>query len=522
MPRQRKKTRSEVVEELLVAGLTLLDSSESGSDEEDRPRAHDLHLPAAPLPVPLPPRPHEPAPFFQVDDLRRFLVQDLDAPLQGFEPYDDDADDADNGLWLGGHEDPALFEPFSDAGDEPFPPFDREGEDSDDILDHLVLPAALGQLDRNWPGARDDEDDEDDEGDRAADELMGLQFLLLAHEYERTGRGPYGQFPKSKDWFDVSMRWPTSWFEDAYRYGSPAFDSNSTISLGVGTVFLYCKRVIRALRMAGLECVAWPNDERKHELAVRFEALTGIPGVIGAGDGSLFGLTSKPLVEGDSYVTYKGSLAINTFCVVDADRRFIAHDGGWAGCKSDRTTFRGANIWECRGELIKKGEILLVDKDGTAGFFTSPYTCRPYDRREVQTGTREEQALKRKFNKRFSKGRIVVEHAFGMIKERFPGVKLMGTSQNIQTNFKALEALIVLHNLCIDYEDGNAPKWYNIEEDVELLAILHRFPGHIDVGQPLREGGWDGHESNEWLITEGRRVREELRVVSQHWADTKD
>ncbi|QRW12983.1 DDE superfamily endonuclease [Ceratobasidium sp. AG-Ba] len=506
MPRPKKKTRSEVVEDLLLAGMTLLDSSDSSSDEEeDRPRRNAAALlppvPGAPLPMLPPPHPRNPAPFFRVEDLNRFLGQDIDAPLEGFELFDDDEDNAD-GLGDDRPEGRGLFEPFDDAGNEFFPPFDPEGEDSDDILDHPVLPAALLDLNRNLRRDEDDEDDEADERDSAVNDWMALQFLVLAQEYERAGRGPYGQIPKSKDWF-----------EDAYRCGSAAFSSNSTISLGVGTVFLYCKRVIRALRMAGLECVAWPNDERKHELAVRFEALSGIPGVIGAGD------------EGNSYVTYKGSLAMNTFCVVDIDRRFIAHDGGWAGCKSDRTTFRAAKVWECRGELIKKGEILLVDKGVLVvsfGFFTSPYTCRPYDRREVQTGTQEERALKRKFNQRFSKARIVVEHAFGMLKSRFESLKFMGTSRDIQINFKTLEALMALHNLCIDYKDADAPKQYNIEDDAEMPDILHRFPGHIDPRQPLREGGWDGHESNDWLITEGKRVREELQLVSQHWADTED
>ena len=59
---------------------------------------------------------------------------------------------------------------------------------------------------------------------------------------------------------------------------------------------------------------------------------------------------------------YLRILWMNVFCVVDFWRRFIAHEGGWAGCKSDKTTFRSSRIWQCRGKLIKKGEIMLVDK----------------------------------------------------------------------------------------------------------------------------------------------------------------
>ncbi|KAG9081602.1 hypothetical protein FRC06_005495, partial [Ceratobasidium sp. 370] len=140
-------------------------------------------------------------------------------------------------------------------------------------------------------------------------------------------------------------------------------------------------------------------------------------------------------------------------------------------------------------------------------------------KREVVSGTAEEKKQKLSFNSRFSKARVLVEHAFGMLKSRFPSVDYMSTAIDIQTNHRVLEALLVLHNLCIDY--GDSPD-DNGDSDDELEGIIHQFPGHIDVGAALPEGGWDGRESEQWLLREGNRVREELREISQQWADARE
>jgi hypothetical protein len=76
--------------------------------------------------------------------------------------------------------------------------------------------------------------------------------------------------------------------------GSDAFEPGAKMSIGLGTVFLYCARVTRALREVGLECVAWPNDERKEEIKEAMEEISYIPGCIGAVDGTLIRLTNKP------------------------------------------------------------------------------------------------------------------------------------------------------------------------------------------------------------------------------------
>jgi hypothetical protein len=227
-------------------------------------------------------------------------------------------------------------------------------------------------------------------------------------------------------------------------------------------------------------------------------------------------------------------IQINLFCTADHHKRFTSHEGGWAGSKSDWTTFRGSDVWLHRGELIKRGERLSVDK-GTVyepesinstkicdylGFFVSPYTVRPYEKRDLVPPTSTRDIRRRKaFNKRLSSARVCVEHAFGLLKKRFPAVNLMGTSVEIETTYRVLEALLALHNLCIDYGDKTLERFGDdtldeSETEEEMLGSLDAFPGHIDYREALAEGRWDGFETDAWLTREGNQLREELRQVS--------
>lgn len=82
-------------------------------------------------------------------------------------------------------------------------------------------------------------------------------------------------------------------------------------SIGEGTVVLYCRRVIRAIREHGLEYVTWPDDERKKEIKKGFKQICGLDNIIGSLDGTLCGLETKPRLNGDSYISRKKTLSVS-------------------------------------------------------------------------------------------------------------------------------------------------------------------------------------------------------------------
>jgi len=93
------------------------------------------------------------------------------------------------------------------------------------------------------------------------------------------------------------------------------------------------------------------------------------------------------------------------------------------------------------------------------GYPSSPYVIRQFDEPDIATATPENQHRMRQFNKRLSSIRIVSEHAFRMLKGHFLSLKEMGKHKNIQDMYKAIEVMMILHNICIDWDDQPEQIW---------------------------------------------------------------
>ncbi|KAF8548240.1 hypothetical protein OG21DRAFT_1423426 [Imleria badia] len=122
------------------------------------------------------------------------------------------------------------------------------------------------------------------------------------------------------------------------RYGARGADAHRTakeMGLGSGTVYLYCYRVIHALRELGLQVLTWGDDERKELVATYIMDHYGFPNCVGMLDGTLIRLTEMPHVMGPTYLCRKKFPAINIQATVDHTRRFTSFDMGWPGSVAD-------------------------------------------------------------------------------------------------------------------------------------------------------------------------------------------
>ena len=87
--------------------------------------------------------------------------------------------------------------------------------------------------------------------------------------------------------------------------GSDALAAAKKMGLGLGTVWLYCRRITRALRELSISVISWGNDERHAETAKDIEQASGFRNCIGIIDGSLVCLTDIPSDWGPAYFCRK-------------------------------------------------------------------------------------------------------------------------------------------------------------------------------------------------------------------------
>lgn len=117
----------------------------------------------------------------------------------------------------------------------------------------------------------------------------------------------------------------------------------------------------------------------------------------------------------------------------------------------------------------------------------------------------------RDFNRTLSKVRITSEHTFGRLKGRFPSLKDMGPHDNLEDLYDVIEALMVLHNICIDWGDRPEEIWSFDPKDPPRDG--EEMPEEVDgdtatIYENIPEGSSIPHyETDAWLKEEGYRKR---------------
>ena len=177
----------------------------------------------------------------------------------------------------------------------------------------------------------------------------------------------------------------------------------------------------------------------------------------------------KPAFSGSMFYTYKRTFAIQLLAVVDANYRFIYVDVGVQGRIGDAGVFLNSSLCEAMTrELlnIPKPEPLSNSSPEAVPYvfiadeafplktnILKPYASRGLDLQE------------RSFNYRLSRGRRIVENAFGILASRF---RVFHT--NIALNPSKVQDIVlaatVLHNLLRQLSPAtySPPTWFDTED----------------------------------------------------------
>ncbi|KAI0026836.1 hypothetical protein K488DRAFT_64257, partial [Vararia minispora EC-137] len=139
-----------------------------------------------------------------------------------------------------------------------------------------------------------------------------------------------------------------------------------------------------------------------------------------------------------------------------------------------------------------------------------PYVLRPFNETEVAAADPALRHRMTRFNVIVSGVRSCVEQAFGILKGRFPSLKCLGTPVDINDTYRAFEALVAIHNYCINVEDHykKIPEFDRrdpvVEEAIREIReavesgeygqdwdnIEKIVPGFIETPDTLREAGY--------------------------------
>lgn len=237
--------------------------------------------------------------------------------------------------------------------------------------------------------------------------------------------------------------------------------ARNTISLLIPEV---CRAIALEYKDELVVCPTSPDEWRP--IAEEFLNRWNIPHACGALDGKHIAIRCPPNT-GSLYYNYKGFFSVVLMALVDAMYKFIWVDVGGIGSMSDCQIFNESELKEC----LENGSIgfplpdLLPFDDretpyyilGDDAFGLRTFLMKPYSLR----GMTKEQRI---FNYRISRGRRVVENAFGILAHRFQ--VLLTTMQLQPDNVRdVVEACICLHNLMRERYPGHQNAVLDREDD---------------------------------------------------------
>lgn len=234
------------------------------------------------------------------------------------------------------------------------------------------------------------------------------------------------------------------------------------------------KRVLKFLISVKNQYICWPNQEQMVRNAEAFSKNNGIPGAIGAIDGSHIEI-QKPKENQDSYINRKGYHSLLLQGVVDHNKRFIDVFCGEPGSLHDARLLRRSALYARNMENPGfMSDFFLL---GDSAYPNLDWIITPFS----DTGfLSEEQKL---FNKRISSKRVVVENAFGLLKGRFRRLKGL-ENFDFQLCSEIILGCCILHNIC---QNDRMNVIEDIEENDENQPPTIPFRNNLLLQEQLRE-----------------------------------
>ena len=191
-------------------------------------------------------------------------------------------------------------------------------------------------------------------------------------------------------------------------------------------------------------------DEPHPKIATNDRFFPYFQNCIGAIDGSHVPVSRTPQLQAP-WRNRKGSLSQNVMFACDFDLNITFISCGWEGSATDARVLSSAML---KGFKVPPGKFYLVDGGyANTPSFLAPYRGVRYHLKEWGHGHRRPQNHMELFNLRHAILRNHVERLLGILKKRFPILRVP-TFYAIENQVKILAAIAVIHNI-IKMHDGD-------------------------------------------------------------------
>ncbi|KAL0870611.1 hypothetical protein ABMA27_005572 [Loxostege sticticalis] len=246
-----------------------------------------------------------------------------------------------------------------------------------------------------------------------------------------------------------------------------------------------CEAIIKVLN----ENIRLPETEEEWLIeAEQFEKLWQFPHCLGSMDGKHVEI-QKPANSGSLFFNYKGYFSIILFAIVNANYEFLYIHTGTNGSASDGGVLKSTKFYE---KLINEQLNLPQDKEfndtnikapyvfiGDSAFALERHIMKPFPNKEISKD-------KEVFNYRLSRGRRVVENAFGILSSRFQ-IFQRPMNVNLETIDKVVLACCYLHNFLRKKSDSYSTPELFRDGERQLHNLQQTQTNELRVGKNVRE-----------------------------------
>ncbi|XP_012542720.3 LOW QUALITY PROTEIN: putative nuclease HARBI1 [Monomorium pharaonis] len=212
-------------------------------------------------------------------------------------------------------------------------------------------------------------------------------------------------------------------------------DVADRFGITISTLYHIIIRVTDFIMLLAPNVIKYPTLAEKEETATFYRERKGFPGIIGAIDGSHIRI-DKPIEDPESYVNRKQYFSLHIQGTVNHKMQFIDVFIGYPGSVHDARVFKNSPLRNNLRELCADNYILLGD---------SAYPCL----KELIVPYRDNGHLSRAqriFNQKLSSCRVIIENAFGCLKQRFRQLYHFKL-RDIVRMVRVIHACCVLHNM---------------------------------------------------------------------------